>query len=715
MIDVSPELLAFLKEEYDRCEDQTLEDERITAIKRYNGEPYGDEVDGRSQVVARDTAETTDYMAISILRTIVSGERVVEFVHRNTEAADQATETIMHLLMDEQDGYSILHDWLKAGLLEKNAVAMTYGEPRPPKRHKLERVSVLALMAAEQQGLKLAESEETEDIDPETGTPLLNVTLLEERGPKFCDSAIPNEEFYCSPDARTITEAPLKGRKRLRPVHELVAEGFDADELSTVGDGRDNLLAQTRDEDRYADQGARRGGARQVWWHEDYVTFDANGDGIAELLYVRRTGDFKVFSIEEMDDPDDHPFEDWCPFPMQHRRIGQSLADKVMDLERINTVLLRQSLDGIYLSNMPSTYLHEDAIGGTTLEDILTVRPGRVIRWKGQIQPQERQGNFDAGVGFNALEYLERKRESRTGITRLNMGLDDKTLNDTAQGQQQLIQKGEQMEEYVARNFANGLAKLITKKAKLLRRYGQPITVPIDGQYVEVDPSSWPEDMLARVKVGLGASRKETRLAFIRELMGYQSMALEAGLPIVDPKKMFNLGKVFIKESQLGEATEFFNDPEAVETDQAGNPVLGEQGQPKLKHPPQAPPPDPAMAKAQAQIQADQMKMQADGQAKQAEMQMKHQQAQSNLQLKLMEIQGKMALAKEDMQQRAMLEQQKAFVETQLAQQQAQMEAELERMKLAMQARLHAHDAQRRDVESEAKIKTLRKGGRLNK
>jgi hypothetical protein len=132
MIDVSPDLIAFLKEEYDRCRDETLEDERVTAIDRYNGEPYGDEEDGSSQVVARDTAETVDYMVISILRTIVSGDRIVEFVHKDADKAHEATETIMHLLMDEQDGYAILHDWLKAGLLEKNAVAMTF--PRSARR-----------------------------------------------------------------------------------------------------------------------------------------------------------------------------------------------------------------------------------------------------------------------------------------------------------------------------------------------------------------------------------------------------------------------------------------------------------------------------------------------------------------------------------------------------------------------------------------------------
>jgi hypothetical protein len=251
MIDVSPELAAFLREEYERCRDEALEDERATAIDRYNGEPYGDEEDGRSQVVARDTAETTDYMVISILRTFFSGDRVVEFVHRNSEAAHQATETIMHLFMDEQDGYQITHDWLKAGLLEKNAVCMTYGEPQPPRRKVVEGVSALALMAAEEQGAKIIEAEETGEPDEAEG-PIYRVTLLEERPAKFRDAAIPNEEFYCSPDARTITEAALKGRKVRKSISDLVRMGLELEELETIASDslHDGLLDDARGENR---------------------------------------------------------------------------------------------------------------------------------------------------------------------------------------------------------------------------------------------------------------------------------------------------------------------------------------------------------------------------------------------------------------------------------------------------------------------------------
>lgn len=669
MIDVDPDLVSFLKREYDACRDDELLDERETALERYNGEPYGDEEAGASQVVARDTAETIDYMVISILRTIISGERVVEFVHRNAEAANEATETIMHLMMDEQDGYRFLHDWLKAGLLEKTSTAMTYPEPQPPKR-------VQAVIAAPMlQGDEI--EGESLGIDPETGVEMLQVVRMQEQQPKFCDAAVPNEEFYCSPDARNLDEAAIKGRKVRKTLSDLVAMGFDRDEVETLpaASTTDTTIGHARDDDRFSNIDRRGGMGRVVWWHEEWVRYDANGDGVAELLYVQRSADYKIFAIEEMDDDGWHPFEEWCPFPMQHRRIGQSLADKVMDLERINTVLLRQTLDGIYLSNNPSTYVHEDSIGENTIEDLLTTKAGRIVRWKGNAPPVERQGAFDPSVGFSALEYVSRMRETRTGITRLNMGLDEDTLNQTAKGQAQLIARGEQVEEYVARNFANAVARLITKKAKLLQRFGQPIMVPIDGEYREVDPRNWPEDMIARARVGLGSSRKETRLMFRERIAEMQMTAMQAGLGIVTEQNMFNTAKGFIADAGLGDVNEYFTEPPK---DEQGNPI------------PPEPKPDPEMAKVQGELQAKQQAQQFD-------------QA-----FRLEEAKGKQQLAAFEAQQKAAMEQQRAMFEAQLAENKASFEARLAEYKT--QAEIAMKQAQ-----SDANLSANRAGGDLDK
>lgn len=695
MIDVPDELTSFLKAEYDRCQDTTLDQERETAIQRYNGEPYGDEEDGSSQVVARDTAETVDYTVISILRTITTGERIVEFTHNNTEAAHEATETIMYLFMDEQDGYRTVHDWLKAGLLEKNAVAMTYYEEQPPKRKVMKDIPAAGLALAQQQGVKIVEAEQTgQDENGE----IFTVAAMVEQPPKFCDAAVPNEEFYCSPDARTITEAPLKGRRVRKSLSDLIAMGFERDEVEAISsDGYYNdTVSNARNENRYDNDSIRQGLARKVWWHEDYITYDLNNDGIAELLYVQRSADYKIFDIKEMEDAEDHPFEDWCPFPMQHRRVGQSQFDKVGDLERINTVIMRQTLNGIYLGNNPSTYLNEASIGDNTIEDLLTVRPGRIIRYTGNVEPKERGATFDPSIGFNAMDFIDKRREMRTGITRLNMGLDEETLNDTAQGQAQLIARGEQVEEYIARNFGNAFARLITKKARLLQRYGKPIDVPIDGKWKKVDPSQWPEDMIARPRIGLGATRREHRIAARREIMGMQAQAFEAGLSIVDETKFYNSAKGFINDiGGIGEPSEFFNEP-----------PKGPDGQPL---PPQ-PKPDPEAMKAQAQIQQMQQKFQLDSQTSAAKLQM--QQAEAAAKLQVMQQQGA---------QDAHIQAQKIVFDNQIAQTRAMSEAQLAEQQMHIDAALQVHkinqDAavKHKAAQYSAQVQKFRQGGKLNK
>lgn len=696
MIDVSPELATFIREEYDRCTvDTTINDERETAIKRYHGEPYGDEEEGSSQVVARDTAEAVDYMVISILRTFFSGDDVVEFVHKNAEMAHQATQAIKHLFMDEQDGYTIIHDWLKAGLLEKNAVAMTFGYEQPPKRKVLEGVSPLALMAQE---IEPVEMEETGEFD-ESGHPLVNATIMEPRGPKFCDFAVPNEEFYCSPDARTIDEAAMKGRKVRKSISDLVKMGFDRDVVEALPQHEPtDTLTQARDESRYVT-------SRTVWLHEEWVLFDANGDGIDELLFIQRVDD-TILSIDEMDDETDHPFEDWCPFPMQHRRIGQSLADKTMDIERISTVVLRQSLNGIYLSNKPLTYVHEDSITENTIEDLLGVAPGRLIRWKGQNKPEERSGNFDPSAGFQMMEFLRGELESRTGITRHNQGLESSGHRDaTATGNMLQAQLGQQVEEYLARNFANAVARLFTKKAKLLKRFGNPITVPIDGEFVEVDPTQWPEDMIARPRVGLGSGRKEQRIQFRRELIAMQAQAFDVGLPIVGPKEFFNSAKGFVNDAGLGDVTEFFADPEEIEKGPDGQPVVDpETGQPKLKNPPQDKP-DPEAEKAAADIQA-----------KQIELQMKQQELEANAQLKQIDLQGKqqeaalkIELARQEAAERAQLERDKAEFEREQAVAQMMFERQMRQQEFEDQRALA-----REKIAADNEAKKYRDGGRLD-
>src|SRR4030095_12216309 len=74
------------------------------------------------------------------------------------------------------------------------------------------------------------------------------------------------------------------------------------------------------------------------------------------------------------------PFFCITPIPMPHKLIGLSLADLTKDLQLVKSTLLRQMLDTGYLSNWPRGEVGDDVVNENTLEDLLNLRPGSVIR-----------------------------------------------------------------------------------------------------------------------------------------------------------------------------------------------------------------------------------------------------------------------------------------------------------------------------------------------
>jgi hypothetical protein len=424
--------------------------------------------------------------------------------------------------------------------------------------------------------------------------------------------------------------------------------GFDADDLDALDTGswRDATLAIARDGS--IDTSADRSGAnRRVAYREEHVLYDLNGDGIAERLMVQRVGDH-ILALEEVDD---HPFEEWCPFPMPHRRIGQSLAEKVMDIQRTRSVVLRQTMDGFYFANSPRVFVNEDSLGESTIEDLLTVRPGSIVRFRGQV-PIETQSHFDVGSGLNMLEQLIGERESRTGITRLNQGLDADALNKTATGTALMQAQGQQIEEYLARNFAEALARLFAKKLRLMKRHGGLQPLRVDGQYRTIDPSRWDEEMDIAIRVGIGSGRKDQRLAYRGQVAEYQKACLQAGLRIVGEQHIYNSLKGLIADTGLGNVNDYAADPGQLPPADAG--------------------PDPNAQKAAAEMQF-----------RQADLQQRQQEGAARLQLQQQKESAKLAIERSRAEAEAGLARARAQFEAELAREKAAQEYQLARTRLA--------------------------------
>ena len=87
-----------------------LVQERSLALDYYNSEPFGNEVEGRSQVISSDVLEAVESVLPSLLRIFTAGDDIVKFEPvgpEDEEASKQATEYINHIIFKENDGWKV--------------------------------------------------------------------------------------------------------------------------------------------------------------------------------------------------------------------------------------------------------------------------------------------------------------------------------------------------------------------------------------------------------------------------------------------------------------------------------------------------------------------------------------------------------------------------------------------------------------------------------
>lgn len=221
-------LLSFLEEEESRAFDSELSEERANALDFYNGEPFGNEVEGRSQVVTRDVAEVIDYATASLERPFLSSDAVVEFTSPDKQLSEVITAAVSQEFFQGQDGVRVLHDWIKAGLLEKTGVVKVCVEEQPPVRREIT-VGVDEMAAMSESGAQMVAATPMDETET-----MWQVAYLEPRPPVFRDYFAPNEEVLIAQDARDLdSDCVYSGFRLPRTISQIAEMGYDTEGLES--------------------------------------------------------------------------------------------------------------------------------------------------------------------------------------------------------------------------------------------------------------------------------------------------------------------------------------------------------------------------------------------------------------------------------------------------------------------------------------------------
>ena len=526
-----------------------LTHQRQEANKYYLAEPFGDERDGRSKVVLSDVADTIEWILPSLLR-IFNVNNPVEFTPVGIEdepKAEQETDYASWVFLKDNPGFMILYTWFKDALLQKNGIVKHWWE----ESERVEKETYENLLDEQ-----LAEVVFPDDVEVLEHTPRLDGSHDVKISRKTKDGRVaianvPPEEFLISRNAKTIEDTSFCCHKSRKTRSELIEQGFDrkkimdAAQAGRVSDDEGEKDARHQNDDTQIEDFRSDRAMQEVEFFECYVRIDRDGDNIAELLKVDMVGN----TVLEIEEADFIPFSSITPIPMPHKFHGLSIADLVMDIQRIRSTIVRQGLDNMYRANDPGMEIPEAAIGEHTMEDAQSDKPTKFVRTAqgGLLQPFKVDPTWPQIIPM--LESFDRMKQERTGVTRFAQGLDPETLSNqkTELEVNTLNQGSQQRVEMIARIFAEtGVRDLFLAIHQLVRKY-QDVEriVKLRGDYVPVDPSGWRERTDVTVNVGLGMGTKEQQAGILASVVNQQLAfrqipGLEALAPVASIREAFS-------------------------------------------------------------------------------------------------------------------------------------------------------------------------------
>lgn len=548
-------------------------------LERYEGMPYGDEEEGRSQVVSNDVQDVVESDMPSLARVFLGPGDVIKFTAntddpREIQEAEEKTKYINWLVKGQPDSFRVNMTFLKDAEIQTVSVVKYFIESSE--------------RTATQRYANITEADLSE-LDQDFQSPdikkvfVVNRTEPNEIGEfdvefritrsKECVRIInvPTENFLLSSDASCIEEAALVGDMGRKRRGDALAEGFDRDLIASLPTAPQEVNPQSnQDQVRRSDDGGddeisiTDWASEEVEWLDLYPMIDFDGDGIPERRHVIQSG--QTIILNEAFDHE--PYAATPSLFMGHRVTGSSRAALACPVARVKTVMKRQMNDNLYQVNFPQTAVNENV----NVDDMLDRVLGGIIRVKGEVTPQasimSQETPYIGDRVLQVLQHYDNDLAKTSGSMLANQGLSsDDFEKETATRFEGVQTEGKAKIELVARTIAEiGYRKLFDGLAWMVSNFQNTRTeIRVLGKALTVNPGAWRYDHSATVQVGLASGNTDQMVEAMQGILSIQNILGEKGSQIVDDVKIYRTLEKITRGLGIHEVGDHFNNPERPE------------------------------------------------------------------------------------------------------------------------------------------------------
>ena len=330
--------------------------------------------------------------------------------------------------------------------------------------------------------------------------------------------AVPPENFLINSDAKDVRSARIVGHKNNVTISELIAMGFEYDDVAEVAsfdedaDVKQNEATRARGKmGQDSDSETLDKSMQEVTLYEVYIrtslseVSDAEAEYDVAKLYQVFYCNNVVLSCEEATEA---PYACGMIDPTPHSFWGESIVDQTKNIQRAKTGLVRQTLQYNALQTAPR-FMYR----GVNERDLLSRVPGTGIKAEtsdAMINPVQ-LGSMSPVTG-DIMNVMDMQREQGTGITFTGQGMIGEVLKaggssisaSMVLSEQQMVVK-----DAINNMLHTGVLTLCSIIYNMVRDNIEEMEVEVNGQTVNVRPTQHlPALREVRIKAPLGQSAK---------------------------------------------------------------------------------------------------------------------------------------------------------------------------------------------------------------
>ena len=411
--------------------------------REYNGEPYGNEQNGKSKIVSRDIKKQSEWQHASLLEPFISTDNIITcspITYEDFPAARQAEVLLNTQFCRQFPRYNFMSKAIKVLDRDGTVVIQTgwdYEEKEVTKQ--------IEALVIDEFGNQQVIMQEVTDIEIIKNKPTAKVCRFEDVFiDPTCQDNIDEAQFIIYRYETDLSTLRKDGRyKNLKQVAKNCSDTDDADY-----DSPDTSEFRFKDAAR-----------KKLLVHEYWGNYDIDGDGIAEPIVCTWVGDV-IIRLQSNPYPDKKPPFIVVPFTSIPFRIqGESNAEVIGPNQQVKTAIVRGFLDNMAKSNNGQVGIRKNSLDQANKKRFLA---GKNFEFNGSINDfwQGSYNNLPTSA-FNMLTLMDSDIANLTGVR----GFEDAAGNNIGTvGEQEPSDAATTRRSNIIRNIAINLVEPLLRK-----------------------------------------------------------------------------------------------------------------------------------------------------------------------------------------------------------------------------------------------------------